>query len=583
VNTVYELLDDYRAGRRRPRDVLQSVYEGIHARKAAPVWISLFPFEEALSALEAAERASERGPLFGVPFGVKDNIDVAGLPTTAACPAFSYRPERSAFVVERLIAAGAIPIGKTNLDQFATGLVGTRTPYGICSSVFDERYISGGSSSGSAVAVARGDVPFALGTDTAGSGRIPAGFNALVGVKPTVGLLSSRGVVPACRSLDCVSIFAKDVRDAALLLETCSSFDPDDAMSRPRPARTPATRLADSVRIGIPTPESLEFFGDSESARLFQSATERMQGHAQLVPVDLAPLREAANLLYFGPWVAERLVATEQLLNDDPGAIEPTVRGILEGARKYSALDAFRGRYRLANLERHARGLWQQMDALLVPTAPTHYRIEEVLADPLRLNTNLGTYTNFVNLLDMCGLAIPAGFRENGLPFGVTLLGPQFHDSTLLELARRFEGQPPAQHTSPPAGHIWLAVAGAHLSGQPLNHELVSRGARLVTRTRTAAEYRLFALATTPPKPGLVHAPGAGSAAAIEVEVWELDERAFGSFVAAIPAPMTIGTTRLHDGGTVKGFSCEPHALEGAREITSFGGWRSYLAELSSS
>lgn len=573
--TIQSLQEDYRAGRRRPRDVLEQTYEAIARRGSEPVWIALRCFKEALQALQAAQDTADPGPLFGVPFGVKDNIDVAGLPTTAGCPAFSYRPDRNAFVVDQLISAGAIAIGKTNLDQFATGLVGTRTPYGHCCSVFDSNYISGGSSSGSAVAVARGDVAFTLGTDTAGSGRVPAAFNNLVGLKPSVGLVSTRGVVPACRSLDCVSIFTKTLNDASIVFDQCAVHDPEDPFSR-IPGALPRA-LGDSVRVGVPTDESLEFFGDSESRELFRAACERLLRCTQReVSVDLGPLRETAELLYSGPWVAERLVATEQLLRDNPDAIDPTVRGILQDAGRHRALDAYLGYYRLAKHRQHAQKLWEQIDALIVPTAPTHYRIDQVLADPVRLNTNLGTYTNFVNLLDLSALAVPAGFRANGLPFGVTLIGPRFSDLMLLELGRRFLGEPSHPWQGPALGCVWLAVAGAHLSGQPLNHELTNRGARRIKTTRTAAEYQLFALPTTPPKPGLVHAPGAGQA--IEVEIWELDERAFGSFCAAIPAPMTIGTTRLEDSSLVKGFSVEPHALQGAQEISAFGSWRGYLA-----
>jgi allophanate hydrolase len=474
------------------------------------------------------------------------------------------------------MAAGAIVIGKTNLDQFATGLVGTRSPYGVCSSVFDSRYVSGGSSSGSAVAVARGDVSFALGTDTAGSGRVPAAFNALVGVKPTRGLLSSRGMLPACRSLDCVSIFTRALADAEAVLDVCAGYDAEDPLSRRAPESLPP--LGGRVRLGIPSPESLEFFGDSESARLFQAAVARFAAlPADLVEVDLRVFREAAALLYQGPWVAERLAALGPFFERSPEAIHPVVRGILEGAKRYSARDAFEGSYRLAELRRRTEPVWEQIDALLVPSVPSHYTIEAVLADPVALNTKLGTYTNFVNLLDLSALAIPESFRESGLPFGVTLIGPAFADRALLELAQRHLEEPRRAATEPAEGSVWLAVAGAHLSGQPLNHELVNRGARLIATTQTASEYRLFALDTQPRKPGLVRA-SAGSGRPIEVEVWELGQRAFGSFVASIPAPMSIATTRLADGRQVKGFSCEPHALEGALEISEYGGWRAFLA-----
>ncbi len=570
------LLDAYQSGKQTPRAVLDHVYEQIARLGALPVWLAVTPFEQALAALERAEQTEVRGALFGLPFAVKDNIDVAGLPTTAACPEFSYVPDRNAAVVQRLIEAGAIVIGKTNLDQFATGLVGTRTPFGACASVYDARYISGGSSSGSAVAVARGDVSFSLGTDTAGSGRVPAAFNALVGVKPTLGLLSTRGVVPACRSLDCVSIFTKSVADARRVLAASAGYDAEDPFSRAAPAATYA--LPADPRLGVPTPESLDFFGDSEAAALFDTATAELERRgAQLVRLDLRPFREVASLLYHGPWVAERLAAIGNFLTRSPGAVHEVVRQIVESGRNYSARDAFEGRYRLAVLRRQTEAVWSQIDAMVLPTTPSHYTIEQVLADPITLNTRLGTYTNFVNLLDLAGLAVPAGFRANGLPVGITFLAPAFRDQELLELGAHWLEEPPAVTAGPAAGQVWLAVVGAHLSGQPLNGELTTRGARLLRATRTAAEYRLFALATEPPKPGLVHAPGEAGHA-IELELWELTEQAFGSFVANVPAPMTIGTALLDDGLRVKSFLCEPYALNGAREISEFGGWRAFLA-----
>lgn len=573
--SVLGLSADYRSGRRRPREVLEQAYARIAEHGERPAWIALRPLEEALSVLERAEATLPDAPLLGIPFAVKDNIDVAGLPTTAACPEFSYLPARSAAVVERLEAAGAIALGKTNLDQFATGLVGTRSPYGVCSSVFDARYISGGSSSGSAVAVARGDVAFALGTDTAGSGRVPALFNALVGLKPTRGVFSTRGVVPACRSLDCVSLFTGDLDDAALLFGLCEGFDADDPFSRALPS---LSGLGARVRLGVPSKNSLEFFGDEASAAQFAASVERLsQLPAELVEIDLTPFRSAAELLYQGPWVAERLAAVGGFVEARPDAVHPVVRDILLEARGKTARATFEGLYRLQALKRETERVWQEVDALVVPTAPSHYTIEEVLAEPRLLNQQLGTYTNFVNLLDLSALAVPDGFKPNGLPFGVTFLAPAFHDERLLELAARAAGKPAPAPSAPKKGRVWLAVAGAHLSGQPLNHELTTRGARLVRETRTAQEYQLFALRTTPPKPGLVHSPGEGRA--IDVEVWELDEGAFGSFVAAVPAPMTIGTVALEDGARVKGFSCEPRALVAAEDISRFGGWVRYLEQ----
>ncbi len=572
--SVAQLTAAYRAGDTHPGDLLNELATSIEAGGANPVWISTFSREALQAQLAAADPA---GPLYGVPFAVKDNIDVVGLPTTAACPAFSYEPTRSATVVEQLVQAGAIVVGKTNLDQFATGLVGTRSPYGICASVFDPRYVSGGSSSGSAVAVASGQVAFALGTDTAGSGRIPAAFNALVGLKPTRGLLSTRGVVPACRSLDCVSILAHTVADAQQLLEVCARFDADDPFSRERAA---VVGFGDGpVRLALPREEDLEFFGDQESAELFAAAVARATSLGwQLSRFDLRPFREAAGLLYSGPWVAERLAAVSGFLEEHAGAMHPVVRGIVEGGRQYSAEAGFRGIYRLAELRRVVDAVFEGCDALLLPTAPSHYTIEELLENPLELNSRLGTYTNFVNLLDLSALAVPAGFRKAGLPFGVSFVGPAFHDGRLAELGRYFHGESQAAE-APGPGRVWLAVAGAHLTGQPLNHELSARGARRVRCTQTAPEYRLYALNTTPPKPGLVHVPAepdGAQAHAIEVEVWELTDAAFGSFVAGVPAPMTIGMTKLADGSLVKGFSCEPYALAGALEISHFGGWRGF-------
>jgi allophanate hydrolase len=569
---VHELVLAYRSGEKQPGDVLRECQARIEAEGERPIWISRFSEQQLLAQLEAADPA---GPLYGVPCAVKDNIDVAGLPTTAACPDFAYTPARHAPVVERLVQAGAIVLGKTNLDQFATGLVGTRSPYGICSSVFDARYVSGGSSAGSAVAVAKGLVAFSLGTDTAGSGRVPAAFNGLVGLKPTRGLLSTRGVVPACRSLDCVSIFTHTVADADLLLELCAAYDQQDPFSRPARA---VTGLGDGrLRLGVPRAQDLEFFGDLESADLFTDAVKRAEGWgAEITRFELQPFLEAAALLYGGPWVAERLAACAELLQKKPEALHPVVRGIIEGGRNFDAEQVFRGLYRLQELRAVAERLLSGLDALLLPTVPTHYTIQEVLENPVELNARLGTYTNFVNLLDLSALAVPAGQKRSGLPFGVTFMAPAFHDQRLLSLGHRFLGEADARQ-APARGCVWLAVAGAHLSGQPLNHELTTRGARRVRTTKTATEYRLYALDTLPPKPGLVHAPG-DAAHAIEVEIWELTEEAFGAFVAGVPPPMTIGTTHLGDGTLVKGFCCESYALTGAREISQFGGWRAFRA-----
>lgn len=508
-----------------------------------PVWIAPIP-----------EKAPAEGPLRGLTFAIKDNIDYGGVPTTAGCPAFAYTPAVSAPVVTLFEDAGAKAVGKTNLDQFATGLVGVRSPYGACASVFDAAYISGGSSSGSAVAVASGQVDFSLGTDTAGSGRVPAAFNNIYGLKPTKGVLSTTGVVPACASLDCVSIFTRDVRTAQRVF----------AVAKPREA-VPAFANG-AFRFGVPKAEQLEFFGDSEAAALFDGAVDKLKmAGGVAVEFDYAPFRDAAQLLYSGPWVAERYVAVGGFLEGHPDDAHPVVKNIILGGKNYTAADTFRAMYKLEELKARTLATWATVDVLLLPTTGTTYKISEVEAEPVKLNTNLGYYTNFVNLLDLAALAIPAGFRPNGLPFGVSLIGQANSDWALLDLAARLE-------------ETRVTVVGAHLSGQPLNKQLTERGARLLKTCKTAREYRLYALAnTTPPKPGLVREPGY-SGPGIEVEVWGMPTRHLGSFLALIPPPLGLGSVTLDDGTAATGFLCEPAGLQGAKEITQLGGWRNYLA-----
>ena len=545
--------------------------ERAYARQAAagdnPVWIHRVPEDEALAAARALPPdGAAKSPLHGQPFAVKDNIDVAGMPTTAACPAYAYQPKRSATAVQKLLDAGAICVGKTNLDQFATGLSGMRSPYGACRNAFDPAYISGGSSSGSALAVALGLAEFALGTDTAGSGRVPAAFNNLVGLKPTRGLVSTTGVVPACRSLDCVSVFAKSAGRALQVLEAVQGFDAEDPYSR----RGEPVGF-DQKNLKVAVPESLEFYGDTAYARLFDQALERLGG--QRVPVDYAPFLAVQKLLYDGPWVAERTAQLQAFLERQGADMHPITRQVIAGGSQYSAIDAFRGQHRLAALRRETEWVWKAADILVVPGAPTIYRRAEVEADPVVLNARLGLYTNFVNLLDLAAITVPAGFRPDGLPFGITLIGPAFSDRALASLAARFLGEPAI-----PAGGdaVRVAVVGAHLSGMPLNRQLTERAARRVREAKTSADYRLYDLADG--RPGLVHtAPGDGHGACIDVEVWELTAAGFGSFVAQIPPPLGIGTLTLEDGERVKGFLCEGYAVAGKKDITSTGGWRRYL------
>lgn len=565
--------------------------------------------EPHLARLEGLDASSL--PLYGVPFVIKDNIDLAGVPTTAACPEFAHTPSASAFVVQRLLDAGAIPLGKANLDQFATGLNGTRSPYGACANAFDTDFISGGSSSGSAVAVAKGWVSFSLGTDTAGSGRVPAAFNNLVGLKPTCGLLSTTGVVPACRSLDTVNIFALHAGDAHDVLQVAAGLDTTDAFSRSA-APHGVDFSGGPFRFGVPRAQDLAFFGNGAAQKLFDAAVQRaISLGGTPVEIDFSPFLETARLLYEGPWVAERYQAIRSFIDEQAEAVFPPVRSIIEAGRDKSAADLFTAQHRLKALKRVCDQVWQSVDCLLTPTAGTIYRIAEMQADPIRLNSHLGHYTNHMNLLDYAAVAVPAGFLADGdaagLPWGVTFAAPAHKDITLLRLADRFHrslsvessghqlgattssfalvdelGEPAGLLADNPArsGTIPVAVCGAHLSGLPLNPQLTSRGARLLCAIDSAPRYRLFALPGGPvARPGMVRVPEGGQA--IPLEVWEVPAEHFGSFVAGIPAPLGIGKVELADGRVVPGFICEGIGTEGATDITHFGGWRAYLANRS--
>jgi allophanate hydrolase len=709
---IASLLDGYRARHFSPVDVVERVLADIARAPDRRVWITILPRERVLEyAAALAARDPESLPLYGVPFAIKDNIDLEGVPTTAGCPDYAYIPSRSAFVVAKLIEAGAIPVGKTNLDQFATGLVGTRSPYGAAGNSFDPRYISGGSSSGSAVAVAMGLVSFSLGTDTAGSGRVPAAFNNIVGLKATCGALSTRGVVPACRSLDCVSIFALTAGDAARVYDVAAVFDPEDSYARVMDVRATGARVMDAggvlapgplspdalaldaagapgervmgaagplaedaavagasfadsaaaeasparaadkvvpaaggsmfsmgpagcaFRFGVPRASQLEFFGDAEYARLFSESVARLKSlGGQRVEIDFEPFLATARLLYEGPWVAERYCAVGDFLERQPNSLHPVTRQIISGGRNATAADAFRAQYRLMELRRAAERAWTSMDVLVTPTAGTIYRIDAVESEPIRLNSNLGYYTNFVNLLDLAAVAVPAGFRGDGLPFGVTLAGRAGTDARLLALADRLHraadvslgalsiaippsgaavranfghasptalygaGTSSVSHTASPSStpggaatpgtpavpstpqdRISVAVCGAHMEGLPLNQQLTSRNATLVSRTRTAPKYKFYALPGGPPhRPGLVRVASEG--ACIEVEVWSVPASHFGSFVAGIPTPLGIGRVELESGAQVPGFLCESYATAAATDITALGGWRGYLA-----
>jgi allophanate hydrolase len=579
----------YKSGTSRPTELIESIYSRIQSGPLKPVWISLAPRRTSLARARELENDPMGAvlPLYGVPYAIKDNFDLEGAETTVGCPAFGYSTERSATVVQLLNEAGAVPVGKTNLDQFATGLVGTRSPYGACSSIYDARYISGGSSAGSAVAVAAGLVSFALGSDTAGSGCVAAAFNNLVGLKPTRGALSTIGLFPACRSLDCATVLARTCHDAHTVWLAARRFDPDDPYSRcARPGEAAAPWVSGRFRFGVPSMAQLEFFGDEAAADLYEQAIGNLRSlGGEVVEIDFAPFREAAEVLNSGPWVAERLAALGRFFDEHSKEMNPVVREIIGGGRRYSAVDAYKAEYRLRELRRQTEAQWAAMDVLALPTAGTIYTHEQVAADPIGTNDNLGYYTNFVNLLDLAAVAAPAGFRPNGLPFGISLIGPAFSEEGLLAVADRFHRShsetpgPAIDIGLCPPDCVALAVVGAHLSDQPLNRQLTEMGARLLRACRTAPGYRLYALdRAMPPKPALVR-DEAFSGPGIEVEVWAVPTGHFGGFVAAVPAPLTIGNAVLDSGETVNCFLAEPYAVSQATEITRHGGWRGYLAQ----
>ncbi|MEH6388183.1 allophanate hydrolase [Pseudomonas profundi] len=597
INTFDLRLDTlrlaYRDGQLTPRELIRNLRDRaaalnpdfnlfIHLLSPA----ELEPYLDALDGKQPAEL-----PLFGVPFAIKDNIDLAGVPTTAACPAFAYTPDRSATLVEQLIALGAIPLGKTNLDQFATGLNGTRSPYGECRNSVHPDYPSGGSSAGSSLAVALGVASFTLGTDTAGSGRVPAALNNLVGLKPSKGLLSTAGVVPACRTLDCVTYFAATAQEASQLLALTAKIDPRDPYSRKNPLWNDGSAFGavNAFRFGVP--RQLEFLGCAESPAMFNKTISDLQAMGgEAVEIDFAPFLEAAKLLYEGPWVAERYSVAGELIEQQPDAVLPVIRAVLEQAPGTTAVQAFRAQYRLQELKAICDAIMADLDCVLTPAFPRPVTLDELHAEPVKRNADLGYYTNFMNMLDFAAVAVPAGFMGNGLPWGVTLFGRAFTDQYLLSLAASLQRQhglsliggtrlnalPPQQPARNDRAR--LVVCGAHLEGLPLNWQLQQRGGRLVEATRSSPDYRLYALAGGPPyRPGMVRVAEDG--AAIDVEVWELPSSELGSFLTGIPAPLGLGKVQLENGRWETGFICEPYGLAGAEDITRFGGWRAYLAE----
>ncbi len=559
------------------------------------IWLHLLTEQEVQPYLDELDKKDpSTSPLWGIPFAIKDNIDLAGIPTTAGCEEFSYVPQKSAQVVQQLIDAGAIPVGKTNLDQFATGLNGTRSFAGACKNSFNPDYVSGGSSSGSAVAVALGLASFSLGTDTAGSGRVPACFNNLVGVKPSIGLLSATGMVPACRSLDCMSIFAYNADDANRILECAEGLDIDDGYSRSNPYHNQSRQYGyreGALTVGVIPEAQLQFFGSETYAQAYQDTLAKLSTEGfEFVEIDYAPFDEVAKLLYEGPWVAERYLAAQPIIDEQPEAVFPVVRDIIAPGGKPPATDLFKAQYRLQDLKQRCLQQLNRFDFLLTPTAGRHFTIAEMLEEPVLRNSQLGYYTNFMNLLDLAAVSVPTTMTSEGMPFGVTLVGNTFSDRALLSVANRVQQILPlpvaaldmpqpqlAQNTVADQRTIDVLVCGAHLDGLPLNWQLRERGAVLKTVTQTDSCYRMYALAGGPPfRPGLIHTQDDG--AAIDVEIWTMPAEHFGSFVAGIPAPLGIGKVKLKDGSMVPGFICEPCGVDGAQDITEYGGWKAYMA-----
>lgn len=585
----------YAGGELTPTRIVNAIYDRIEARGDDHVWTYLVPRATALKAAAALEAAGHDGrPLWGIPFSVKDCNDIVGVPTTNALKEAAYVAHSSGQALDRLFEAGALLIGKTNMDQFGIGLVGMRTPYGACSSVFDERYISGGSSSGSGVSVAAGLSSFSIANDAAGSGRVPAGFNNIVGIKPTPGLVSNACVSGGgcVKTIETLSVFSLTVEDGMSVLKLMAGYDPSYPFSKPEADDVQLTPVAPPprFRFGVPAGDALRFFGDAEAERLFGEAVERLIAMGgEKVEVDFTPFEETQRILYDGPWISERALSLDSVLEKYRDAIHPVTRQILSKSGSFNAIDTFAAIHRIAELKRDTRAVWTDIAVLMVPTTPTIYTKEEIAANPIELNSKLGIYTNFVNLMGLCGIAVPNGFRKDGLPLGVTFLAPgfeearaagiaaAFHKATGLKLAKFDNPYPEVTEQPLPEGYWEIAVVGAHLSGMPLNHELVERGGFFRRSTATSSDYRLYALTrTVPAKPGLIRAEGG---APIAVEIWALPVAGFGDFIGRIPAPLGVGKLTLDDGSQVTGFLCESAAIAGQPDITGYGGWRGYCAQ----
>jgi len=593
---IASLREAYKNKEITPRTLVETIHTRCADFAEHNIWIHLLSTAELEPYLQHLDKADINDlPLYGIPFAIKDNINLAGIATTAACAAYSYVPENSAFVVEQLIAAGAIPIGKTNMDQFATGLVGTRSPepWGVCKNAFNKDYISGGSSSGSAVAVALGLASFSLGTDTAGSGRVPAAFNNIVGLKPSKGLLSTSGVVPACRSLDCVSIFALTTDDANTVFDFAAVYDRDDQYARKNifENNTRHYGIAEKAfQFAVPESHQLEFFGNASAQALFEKNVRTLQDLGGIKhTIDFSVFMDAAKLLYDGPWLAERYLVVEDIYHQQNAALLPVISDIIGKAENKTAADAFRAEYQMQSYRVQAKRLLAQFDFLVTPTVGTIYTIDEVNAAPVDRNSDLGYYTNFMNLLDFAAVAVPAGFLSNGLPWGISLVSTSMHDRKLLSFANLWQqysqmapGNCDYALPATVAGeasfsdYVQLIVCGAHMQGLALNWQLTERGAQLLETTTSSSCYRMFVIDGTPQRPAMMRDTVDGYA--LDIEIWQIPRAEFGGFVAAIPAPLGIGKVETSDGRWLPGFICEAYAVAEASEISELGGWRQYLA-----
>ena len=595
--TINQLHQNYLNDDFTPEQLVKYILEQASKRLNDNCWIHLMSLEEIQPYIDALKnKIPDNLPLYGIPFAIKDNIDLIGIPTTAACDAYTYTATKTAHVVERLINAGAIPIGKTNLDQFATGLVGTRSPYGETHNAFNSDYISGGSSSGSAVVVSQGLVTFSLGTDTAGSGRVPAAFNNILGMKPTRGLISCSGVVPACKSLDCVALFATTTVDLEKIFTVCDDFDPNDPYTRKNTkinSRPTLPTVNEQFTFAVPKQAQLKYFGNKEYEKLFSNTIAQLETlGGKKIEIDYNLFNEAALLLYQGPWVSERYIACQPLIDEQPDTLLDVTRGIIEQGRDKTAVDVYQSQYKINACKLKTDEIMSRCDFLLTPTTGTHYRIDEINNNPVELNSNLGYYTNYMNLLDYASIAVPAGLTTTGLPFGVTFVSYALKDKQLLAYAQmlqqdnnlnlgatQWETPSVEQNIINDSEYTNIVVCGAHMENLPLNHQLTDRGASLIKACSSATNYKLVALPGGPPyRPGMLRVEKGGKA--IEVEVWSLPIDQLGEFLKNIPHPLGLGMVELDNGKWETGFICESYIEEQATDISHFGGWRQYLESL---